>query len=381
MNAMVYGQRNVAGTLSQVLEQRGINVLDRWDGELSAVRHQIVEHLSAYDILFIIAGDHSDETKTTLRGLRLLTDLPIVVFGIAQAPNQVLQYIRSGATDFIDVSGDFFTDLDEILQSLIARTPEVGASGQKIAVVSASGGSGATTIASNLAVRFAEIGKSTALVDLNLSGGDVAMHLGLESRHSIADCGSISGNIHAVTLNPMLEKHGSGLRVLTGPSFLGDHGVLSPDTVRSVIECLSRFHERTVMDVEDVFHREQLEAVRTASTICAVFRLDFPSLVRTRQLLDHFAVLGIENVRLIANQVVLGSSLQKSKAESVLKRNIDFQIVNETRAVVDSINMGVPLVMENRRSKFSRIIHQIADTLTADFQRESELAHVSEFAV
>ncbi|MEX0793332.1 MAG: P-loop NTPase [Pirellulaceae bacterium] len=381
MNAMVFGQRNVAGTLSQVLEQRGIHVLDQWDGDLSAVRHQIVEHLSAYDILFLIAGDHSDETKNTLRGLRLLTDLPIVLFGIAQAPNQVLQYIRSGATDFIDVSGDFFSDLDEILQSIIARTPEVGASGQVIAVVSASGGSGATTIASNLAVRFAEMRQSTALIDLNLSGGDIAMHLGLESRHSIADCGAISGNIHAVTLNPMLEKHSSGLRVLAGPSFLGDHGVLSPDTVRSVIECLSRIHERTVMDVEDVFHREQLEAVRTADITCAVFRLDFPSLVRTRQLLDHFSVLGIENVRLIANQVVVGTSLQKSKAESVLKRPIDFQILDETRAVVDSLNMGVPLVLENRRSKFSRTIHQIADTISSEFNRETELANVSEFAV
>ena len=66
--------------------------------------------------------------------------------------------------------------------------PTAAATGRVISVVSAKGGVGKTTVATNLAVGLAGTGHhSTVLVDLDLQFGDVASALNLDPEHSLPD--------------------------------------------------------------------------------------------------------------------------------------------------------------------------------------------------
>jgi flagellar biosynthesis protein FlhG len=56
-----------------------------------------------------------------------------------------------------------------------------------VAIGGGKGGVGTTTIAVNLAVALAQQGRRTALVDADPHGGDAAMLLGLDERHTLAD--------------------------------------------------------------------------------------------------------------------------------------------------------------------------------------------------
>ena len=88
-----------------------------------------------------------------------------------------------------------------------------------VAVFSPKGGVGRTTVAVNLAVAAASLGKRVALVDASFQFGDVGVLLNLNPRNkSIAD---LVGELQAdetESLDTFMITHSSGVRVLLGPT-------------------------------------------------------------------------------------------------------------------------------------------------------------------
>lgn len=62
-----------------------------------------------------------------------------------------------------------------------------------IAVTSGKGSPGATFVAVNLAGAFARLGRDVALVDLDMSGGDIGAYLGLDPRKGLHALSLITG--------------------------------------------------------------------------------------------------------------------------------------------------------------------------------------------
>lgn len=57
----------------------------------------------------------------------------------------------------------------------------------KVVVLSGKGGVGKTTVATNLAVAFAKMGKATGILDVDIYGPNVPKLMGLEGQHPVAD--------------------------------------------------------------------------------------------------------------------------------------------------------------------------------------------------
>jgi ATP-binding protein involved in chromosome partitioning len=81
----------------------------------------------------------------------------------------------------------------------------------KIVVLSGKGGVGKTTVATNLAVSFAKLGKSAGIVDVDIYGPNVPKLLGLEGQHPIASGDFIEPiigpqNIKVMSMGFLLRK-------------------------------------------------------------------------------------------------------------------------------------------------------------------------------
>lgn len=375
MKAVILGPSAVAETLAPVVQQRGVTVVDRIDNDLAAIRSYFEQNSTQCDLLLVVAGDDLQETRSVICGLQILMSKPILVFGVARSASDVIQVIRSGAADFIEMSGDFLFDLEDSLKRLFDSEGLTKRSGQVISVVSAVGGTGQTAVATNLSAYLAaNKRRSTVLVDLNLTGGDAAEQLGIAPRQTIVDCPRYTDEIHTVTVSTLLEHHASGLKLIAGPSYLGNHDLITSECVKSLVANLAQLHEFVVLDVEDAFHQEQYAALECSDAVIVVTRLDFPCLLRTKRLIEHLESRDQTNIHIVANNYIKGTSIPEAKFESVMKRRLSVVIPHEPSSVLNGVNMGEPAVLEFPRSKFSQAITKLADSVVASaLTREMEV--------
>lgn len=376
MKAVVVGPIEVADTLMPVLEQRGVTVVDQVEDNPQAVQTFFEQQKSKPDLVLLISAENLNETRAMICGLQILIGQPILVFGVAHSVSEVVQIMRSGAADFIEMSGDFVFELDESLRRLFDSKQSTKHNGRVISVVSAVGGAGQTTLASNLAAHLAaNKNRSTVLADLNMSGGDVAEHFGINAKQSIADCPENADEIHTMLVNSLLQPHQSGLNLIAGPKYLGSHGIVPAKSIKAFISLLAQQHEYVVLDVEDAFHAEQQAALACSDIVMIVTRLDFPCVVRTKRLIEYLEQKVKSNLCIVANNYIKGTSIPEHKVESVLKRQMYSVIPHEPSSVLNGVNMGEPAVLEFPRSKFSQAISKLVDSLMSSTS-QPETAHV-----
>ena len=163
----------------------------------------------------------ADNAILALRTIELIhQELPaLALFGIgAIAQSQVIVgAMRAGAREFIE-RPTTTTDLLEAFVRLTAAQRKVsqeGTSGKVFTVVNAKGGSGATTIAVNLALALQSTHGNTALVDL-APLGHAALHLNLKPLFNVTDAIRNLHRLDSSLLESFMTRHNQGLQLLAG---------------------------------------------------------------------------------------------------------------------------------------------------------------------
>lgn len=162
-----------------------------------------------------------------------------------------------------------------------AEPAEPERQGRVVALFSGKGSPGRTTIAVNLAVALAQAGESVALVDADLSGGDVAALLaGLHPRANLFTLAhAVSGHreLTETAVEPELQPWGSGghLRVLVGLPKPGMAAAVSGPFVASLLEYFRSRYPYTVVDLAQPgssgiggVERAVLDAIDLVLVIC-----------------------------------------------------------------------------------------------------------------
>jgi len=116
------------------------------------------------------------------------------------------------------------------------RSKQDRASGQVYCVTSAKGGSGATSVAINLAAVLSELPSTrVALIDLNSPIGDAAAYLSLKPQYTFSDAVAAASRLDPVLLENLMTS-ANGIAVLPGPK------EFRPDSTPPV-EALGRIFE------------------------------------------------------------------------------------------------------------------------------------------
>ncbi len=162
--------------------------------------------------------------------------IPIIMMSVHGEAEHLRRAMLAGAREFLVKpfsSDEFSTSIKRVHERELVRQSQlaVAVSGpddgdatalpgehRVVAVFSPKGGSGRTTIATNLAVALhRETGARVALVDANLQFGDVGVLLNLNPKNrSIIDAVE-SGDPDSDIIESVLVHHSTGIRVLLGP--------------------------------------------------------------------------------------------------------------------------------------------------------------------
>ncbi len=243
-----------------------------------------------------------------------------------------------------------------------------------VVVVSAKGGVGKSTIASNLAVGLARTAPmETVLVDLDIQFGDIATLLDLDPAHSIADAFGTSAAMDTLILKTFLTAHPGGFYVLAGDDSptVSDH-VRSTD-VKHLLEQLASQFRYVVVDTGAGLSEHTLAALEKADDVVIVSSMDVTSIRAVRKEIDVLSELSLlpSNRHIVLNFSDRNAGLTVKDVESVIGVPVGI-VVPRSPDVTIAGNRGESLLMAKKPGPVAKAISKLVDVVVVEDEAPAE---------
>jgi len=243
-----------------------------------------------------------------------------------------------------------------------------------IAVFSPKGGTGATTLAVNLAIALKQqTGSPVLLIDADLRTPDVDILLSILNKHSIYNLMDFGGRIDADLLERVVTKHNSGVWVIRGEPQLQIDLPVEPGQMSDLIEALgSIWQGYLVVNTGDGLDRWTVEILDGVDTVLVVTTPELPALRATRNFLElaDAAADSSGKWQLIMSAYQGKKVLQIADIEASIHYPVKATVSEDIALVSTSINRGTPLIISHRKSLIAQDISALAKHL-ADANPES----------
>jgi pilus assembly protein CpaE len=277
----------------------------------------------------------------------------------------VLQAMQAGARHCIE-KARLAAELPGVAQRFLDEVPNHSHSqGKLVTVLSASGGSGATSIAINLAFEASD-GRNmpTLIADLDLAYGSVATLLGVSARYGIADVLDQSGQGDPELVRSTATVHSEHLHVLVSPVSVdfSAPAAISFARLDTALEAMRRAYGFVVVDAPRVAMDVAATLVRSSDLTLVVFQQDVVD-VRTvssmiAALTDRHAPL--DKLVALANRFQKrGSMLPLSDVAKALGPIEILTVRNDYESTLRSINYGQPLSKVASRSVIRKDLGEV----------------------
>lgn len=346
-------------------DTRGISVRAEIGVPLDAIDTEQLQKLRDINpqIVFL---DLEGEPATGIKFAQFLTESSPNRRFIAAGPNLsaelLLQAMRAGVSEYLPKPvdpGQLSEALDRVLRKLAPSSNGTHAPrqpGELLAVFSAKGGAGSTTVATNLAVQLHKLtGKKTLLLDLDLELGEIAVFLGMQPRFNFVDMIRNFHRMDAELLASYIEKHESGVHLLSAPFHPEKAEVVTADNINRILKFLRQHYDYIIVDTPKGFSPSTLATFEAADAIYLVSNIDLPTLrniKRCMPLLGRVAGSGREKVHLVVNRYHADDIISLEEVERTLGLDVYWTLANDYEAVIQSINSGQP-VIHNPDSRFA----------------------------
>jgi pilus assembly protein CpaE len=317
-----------------------------------------------------------------------LPTCPIIMMSVHGEAEQLKRSITAGAREFLvkPFSGDeFATSIKRVHERELARQAQVAAvlpsqpgptpsaseieDHQVVAVFSPKGGSGRTTIATNLALALhKETGGRVCLVDANLQFGDVGVLLNLNPKNRSMLDAVEGGEPDPDIIDSVVIDHSTGIRVLLAPPTPEGADLVTTPYLRRMVDHLKATHDWVVVDLPSALNDHALSIMDAADQIVVLSALEITTIKNVRLFLEVADQLEYDRgkIRLVINRADTAQGIRISDVEASIRRPIDGQIVSDGRLAVLAVNRGVPFVVSHPDGALSRDIFKLARTLAGD---------------
>ena len=317
-----------------------------------------------------------------------LPTCPIIMMSVHGEAEQLKRSITAGAREFLvkPFSGDeFATSIKRVHERELARQAQVAATlpaqpaatgttsdiedHEVVAVFSPKGGSGRTTIATNLALALhAETGGRVCLVDANLQFGDVGVLLNLNPKNRSMLDAVEGGEPDPDIIDSVVIDHSTGIRVLLAPPTPEGADLVTTAYLRKMVDHLKATHDWVVVDLPAALNDHALAMMDAADQIVVLSALEITTIKNVRLFLEVADQLEYDRgkIRLVINRADTAQGIRISDVEASIRRPIDGQIVSDGRLAVLAVNRGVPFVVSHPDGALSRDIFKLARTLAGD---------------
>ncbi len=297
----------------------------------------------------------------------------VMVYAAKTNPDLLMRCMRAGAREFLPMP-IVESVVTEALARAIARRPAINirgglgpslvekAQGSLHVFLSAKGGSGVTTLASNFAVSLAEeSGQRTLLIDLNLPLGDAALDLGIKAQYSTLNALENSSRLDPHYLSSLLVRHSSGLFVLAAPSELTP-AHYPGDAIGKLVEVARQEFSYVVVDAGSKLEPQHMFPLNESVILYLVTQVGIPELRNSNRLIRQLAFEGGPKLQIVINRFDAGSQgIADGHVVKALTRPAQWKIPNDYASVRRMQSSATPLTHED--SPIARAIQRMTRTV------------------
>jgi pilus assembly protein CpaE len=246
--------------------------------------------------------------------------------------------------------------VDEVLNKIEdaeANRASGARNGQVVAVYSCQGGSGATTVAVNLAATMAStMNQKTAVVDLNLQQGMVPVFFGAEPGYTITDVITNQDRLDAQLLKSFLTRITDELYCLPAPAAIHEVEDIQPAHLQRLMTKLRTQFSQIVIDCHRQLDPITMTALDMADTILLVSTQDAQSVYNAKRTLRFLADMGypVEKIKLVINRFDRSNGMKVEKLEQLFGAPVETTLHNNAEAAGRAMNLGQPMVYAENKT-------------------------------
>lgn len=306
--------------------------------------------------------------------LAAATKTPLIAAAFDPPLAFVRALVRAGAHDVVPLPLDIAeleTSLAPIGDELAKQEKSAKAGHAKIvSCIKSVGGVGATSILTQLGLRFAEMeakaGREACLIDLDVQFGDSAFQLGLRPKLSLGDLLEAGSRRDGDLLRATTTTHASGLQVIAAPPEMMPLEAISSEQLIDIVELAAQEFGTVFIDLPTNWTNWSLSLLARSDLVLMVTEMSIGNLHRARRQLELIAAqeLGELDVRIVVNRFEKGllKSIRPADVREALGRDISYTIANDYWLMSSAIDRGVPIAEIKRSTALGKDI----DALQAD---------------
>ncbi len=249
------------------------------------------------------------------------------------------------------------------------------AMGKVVVVYSPKGGTGCTTIATNLAIALRNGEQRVLLVDGDLQYGDVAIFLNEPVRNNVLDLISRADELDPEIIDEVILKHdATGLHLLAAPIQPELDEQASGEKFSKLLQYLCLLYDYVVVDTASYLSDIVQSALEMADLITLVTTQDIPAIKNSNTFLALADASGIQrsHILFVMNRFDKRIAISPQRVSESLHQEIVITIPFEEKVVSNSINRGVPFLLDNKTLPVSKTIYALADLIREKIAQSEE---------
>lgn len=363
-------------TISTVLTGVGYTVTtstDPNDAFAKVVDHQLV-------IIDVVSGGTSAaDVCREIRATPSLVAIPVLCVSQTDQVEERIRFLEAGADDVMAKPFDA-RELEARVEALLLRfqrskdmSAVVSTNGitvdrarRIVTVHSPKGGVGTSTVAVNVAMVAAQRRPDRVIiVDLDLQFGQVATHLNIQPRQTLADVVRDEAALREPELlRTYATKHDSGLHILAAPTGPELSELITADHVDRILTTLLDSYDQIVVDTGTWLDERTLRAFEHAESVLFVVNPEIPALKAMTALVEYLNESGTVAAKtmFVLNNTFGREILKLRDVESGLGTKVGAELPYDPFLYLKAVNEGVPIVLGAPRSSAAERLVKLSNS-------------------
>jgi len=349
----------------------------------SIAYHLVYEEVERGRTNVVVVGFDEDFDEAIRLGTQINHEFPVVTLialSTRSEPDRIRAAMRAGYREYVMLPDDADLLRHAVHEAVYSADPRSDEDrGEVIAVCSAKGGVGTTSLCINLAAELCPLHR-VLVVDHCFGMGDVASFLDLRPKRSISDALRELERLDERMLAGSVAVHPSKVHILAQPNEIDEQEVIRGDAILRTLQICAESYQYVLVDCGLALDEATLTTITVADLIFLVCTPDVISVKNAWRRLQLFERIGVERerLRLIVNRWDKRAQLSVKDIETNLGLRMAARVTDDPKTMVQATNEGRLVRDVSKRSPaardFSNLVTLVTDHdefIEADEQEKS----------
>ena len=286
--------------------------------------------------------------------------------------------IRRGVNDVVSLPFKTEEVYSAVVDLGASRTPSQSSLAPMWSIAHSSGGTGASTIMSNLATCLADADDDIrcCVVDLDVQFGELATLMDAGPSGNILDCLEAGDRLDFDIISNSLAEINPNLFLLSPPREVVPADEINTDQLLALLTMLRQHFDFVLLDLPTGWSEATLSAACSCEEVLLIVEQNVRNLDRAKKTVDVLESVDFprHSVKLIVNRAEkrMFQTIRTEDIENAIDREVVAKIPLVKSGLREAQERGILLTDEDPRSAFSKSIFGLAEYLLSSSEEEDQ---------